>query len=66
MQKEPFIINVDPRQLPNVSRVAEDEFAFEFSQTNTFRQANDDIINILRSVDEKLDFIIRILQKNTE
>ncbi|MBR5520860.1 MAG: hypothetical protein IKU54_02580 [Oscillospiraceae bacterium] len=64
MKKEPFIIALNNEDLPNLSQADKEDFGFEFSQTNLWREDNKDKIRILEQINEKLDFIIRIINKN--
>lgn len=64
MKKEPFIIDITDNQLPNLAKNSTDEFGFEFSNTNIWRDDSGDIIRILNSINEKLDIIIRHIEKN--
>ena len=64
MKKEPFIINVTDKQLPNLSTDNNDSFGYEFSHTDVWQDTNEDIIKVLDSINKKMDMIIRYIAKN--
>ena len=66
MKKEPFVINIADRSLPNLAQDSPDSFGLQFNQTNLWQDDNLDMLKLLNSVNEKMDMIIRILQKTTK
>ena len=64
LKKEPFIINVTDKQLPNLSTDNNDSFGYEFSHTDVWQNENGEIIKILGYINEKLDIIIRHIAKS--
>ena len=64
LKKEPFIINVTDKQLPNLSTDNNDSFGYEFSHTDVWQDTNEDIIKVLDSINKKMDMIIRYIAKN--
>lgn len=63
MQKEPFIITLENDELPNLAAEAGEDMGFEFSKTKLWQEDNFEILKLLGTVIEKLDLIIRLMQK---
>lgn len=61
MQKEPFIINIDNENLPNL--VGDGE-SFEYSKTNIWQEDMPATLNLMAEIIEKLDMIIQLLKEN--
>lgn len=64
MNKQPFIINIQDGDLPNLAADESDTFGIEFSHTDIWRDDSLETIKLLNSINEKLDTIIRIIQQN--
>lgn len=64
MNKQPFIINIQDGELPNLAAEGSDGFGVQFSHTDLWQDDNLETIKLLNSINEKLDTIIRIIQQN--
>ncbi len=62
MKKEPFVINLSDKDLPNMA-TGNGDTGFEYSQTNIWQEDNLDILKLLNIINEKMDIIIRLLKE---
>lgn len=64
LNNEPFIINMDEKDLPNLTEDITESYGFVFNKTNEWGNNHNDISSLLAGINEKLDCIINILSKN--
>ena len=64
MIKQPFIIDIQDGELPNLARDSTDAFGFEYSQTDVWQDDSFETVKLLNAINEKMDIIIRLLQQN--
>ena len=64
MIKQPFVIDIQDGELPNLARDSQDSFGIEFSKTDIWQDDSLETVKLLNSINEKMDMIIRILQQN--
>ncbi len=64
MNKQPFIINMDEKDLPNLTEDKTDSYGFVFNKTNEWGNNQNDISSLLAGISEKLDCIINLLNVN--
>ncbi len=64
MNKQPFIINLQDGEMPNLAADGDSSFGFEYTKTGIWQDDSLENIKLLNSINEKLDLIVRILQQN--
>ena len=64
MNKQPFIIDIKDGELPNLSQDSENSYGFEYSKIDIWQEDSFETVKLLNSINEKLDMLISILEKN--
>lgn len=64
MNRQPFIINLQDGDMPNLAADSDGDFGFEYTKTGVWQDDSLENIKLLNSINEKLDIIVGLLQKN--
>ena len=64
MNKQPFIIDIKDGELPNLSQDSENSYGFVYSKNDIWQEDSFETVKLLNSINEKLDMLISILEKN--
>ena len=64
LNNEPFIIQLDEKDLPNLTEDKTDSCGFVYNKTNIWGNNQKDVSSLLAGISEKLDCIINLLSKN--
>ena len=64
MNQQPFVIEMDEENFPNLAMDEDGSFGFTYDKTNVWQNKNNDIVQLLTAINQKLDAVIDCLNKN--